>query len=471
MPLKTVFSKLALSKAKPANATSSKTALPELLPQPAAISAAEYRQRRHTLLAQLPDNAAVVLPGAGLVTRSRDSEFAFRQNSDFYYLTGINEPDALLVLLPGRDEGASVVFCQDRDPTMEAWTGRRLGAEGVVAEHGVDQAFENTDRDAYLSDLLAGRELLYLPLDNSEAVAVAEEALHTAQAGLRRGRPALKGWLDISPLIHAMRLIKSDAEIALLRHVAGISARAHRRAMQVARPGLSEFQLQAELEHEFVWQGASGPAYSSIVGSGANACVLHYIENSAPLCDDGLVLIDAGAEFALYAGDITRTFPVTGQFSDPQRSLYQIVLDAQLRAVSAIKPGATLADIHQGVVHDLTSGLIELGLLQGETQARIDDESYRRFYLHSTSHWLGLDVHDVGTYKLDEQTPRPLAAGMVLTVEPGLYIPNDDDIPEAYRGIGIRIEDNIVVTAESHEVLTSDVPKQVAEIEALMAKK
>ncbi len=444
---------------------------PTLLSRPPAISVDEYRQRREALMAQLPDNAAVVLPGAELMTRSRDSEFAFRQNSDFYYLTGIREPDALLVLLPGRAEGESVVFCQDRDPTMEAWTGRRLGAEGVVAEYGIEQAFENTDRDKQLLTLLAGRELLYLPLDNTEAVSVAEDALSDAQAGLRRGRPPLKGWLDISPLIHAMRLIKSDAEIALLRHAALISAHAHRRAMQVARPGLCEFQLQAELEHEFVWQGASGPAYSTIVGSGANACVLHYIENSAPLGDNDLVLIDAGAEFELYAGDITRTFPVSGRFSDAQRALYQVVLHAQQRAVNAVQPGATLADIHQGVVYDLTAGLIELGLLEGEVQARIDDESYRRFYLHSTSHWLGLDVHDVGTYRLDEQTPRPLASGMVLTVEPGLYIPSDDDIPDAYQGIGIRIEDNVVVTNEGHEVLTADVPKQVDEIEALMAKK
>lgn len=445
--------------------------LPELLPRPPEISVAEYRHRRDALMAQLPENAAVVLPGAGLMTRSHDSEFAFRQNSDFYYLTGLREPDALLVLLPGRAEGESVVFCQDRDPTMEAWTGRRLGAAGVVAVHGVDQAFENAERDEQLGALLAGRELLYLPLNNAEALAVAEEALSDSQAGLRRGRPALKGWLDISPLIHAMRLIKSDAEIALLRHAALISARAHCRAMQVARPGLNEFQLQAELEHEFVWQGASGPAYSTIVGSGANACVLHYIENSAPLCEDGLVLIDAGAEFDLYAGDITRTFPVAGRFSDAQRALYQVVLNAQQRAVSAVQPGVTLADIHHGVVHDLTTGLIELGLLEGEVQARIDDESYRRFYLHSTSHWLGLDVHDVGTYRLDEQTPRPLVAGMVLTVEPGLYIPSDDDIPAAYRGMGIRIEDNVVVTNEGHEVLTADVPKQIADIEVLMAKR
>ncbi|MGP9498163.1 MULTISPECIES: Xaa-Pro aminopeptidase [unclassified Halomonas] len=444
--------------------------LPELLPRPPAIGNEEYRARRDALIAQLPANAAVVLPGASLVTRSHDSEYTFRQNSDFYYLTGITEPDALLVLLPGHDAGQSIVFCQDRDPTMEAWTGRRLGARGVEAEHGIDQAFENAAREAQLPALLEGRELLYVPLDNPDALGIAEEAFSFAQVGLRRGRAPLKGWLDVSALIHAMRLIKSEAEIALLRHAAAISAQAHVRAMQASRPGLYEYQLQAELEHEFVWQGGSGPAYSTIVGGGANACVLHYIENRAALTNDSLVLIDAGAEFELYAGDITRTFPVNGQFSEAQRALYQVVLSAQERAVAAIKPGATLVDVHQNVVEDLTAGLIALGLLEGDVQARIDDESYRRFYLHSTSHWLGLDVHDVGSYRLDEKTPRPLVAGMVLTIEPGLYIPDAEDVPPAYRGIGIRIEDNVVVTDEGYENLTAGVPKGMADIEALMVK-
>lgn len=444
--------------------------LSELLPRPPAIGMHEYRTRREALMAQLPANAAVVLPGASLVTRSHDSEYAFRQNSDFYYLTGITEPDALLMLLPGRESGESVVFCQDRDPTMEAWTGRRLGARGIEREHGIDQAFENADRDTLLAALLEGRELLYLPLADPSAQEIAEEAFAAAQAGLRRGGSPLKGWWDVSALIHAMRLIKSEAEIALLRHAAAVSAHAHVRAMRASRPGLCEYQLQAELEHEFVWQGASGPAYSTIVGGGANACVLHYIENRTALNDGSLVLIDAGAEFDLYAGDITRTFPVGGQFNAAQRALYQVVLDAQERAVGAVKPGATLVEIHQNVVKDLTAGLIALGILEGEVQARIDDESYRRFYLHSTSHWLGLDVHDVGTYRLDEQTPRPLEPGMVLTVEPGLYIPDEGDIPVAYRGMGIRIEDNLVVTSAGHENLTTGVPKQVDQIEALMAK-
>lgn len=445
--------------------------LPESMPRPAAISPDAYATRRAALMAKLPANAAVLVPGAGLVTRSRDSEFAFRQNSDFYYLTGIVEPDALLLLLPGRDAGEAVVFCQDRDPTLEAWTGRRLGAAGMVAEHGVDEALENAERDEQLSALLSGRERLYLPFEDPEAMALAEQAYAEAAAGRRRGVAPVSGFHDVSPLIHAMRQVKTAQELDLMRHAAEISARAHCRAMRASRPGLFEYQLQAELEHEFVWQGGSAPAYSTIVGGGANACVLHYVENSAPLKDGDLVLIDAGAEFDLYAGDITRTFPVNGTFSAAQRRLYQAVLTAQENAVAAICPGATLIDIHRGVVRDMTAGLIELGLLDGSVEERVADDSYRRFYLHSTSHWLGLDVHDVGDYRQADGTPLPLAAGMVLTVEPGLYIPDDADIPEAYRGMGIRIEDDVAVTAEGHEVLTAGVPKQMADIEALMANK
>ncbi|WP_346796993.1 Xaa-Pro aminopeptidase [Halomonas sp. Bachu 37] len=445
--------------------------LAEILPRPAPVAPAEYRQRRRVLMAQLPLGAAVLLPGASQVTRSRDSEYAFRQDSDFYYLTGCTEPDALLVLVPGRDAGESILFCQDRDPLLEAWTGRRLGAEGALKVHEVDQAFENSERSSRLRELLQGCETLYLPLENGEAMALAETQFAHAQANRRRVGTAVRGFVDVASLIHEQRLVKSEAELALMRHAAAISARAHRRAMQAVRPGMHEYQLQAELEHEFVYQGGSGPAYSTIVGSGENACVLHYIENNSPLQNGDLVLIDAGAEFELYAGDITRTFPVTGRFNDAQRALYEVVLRAQEQAVQAVRPGISLADIHAGVVQELTAGLIELGLLEGELEARIQDEAYRRFYLHSTSHWLGLDVHDVGTYRLDADTPRLLAPGMVVTVEPGLYLPDESDIPQEFRGMGIRIEDDVVVTSTGNEVLTSAVPKQVAEIEALMAKK
>lgn len=439
----------------------------ERLPRPAPIGLEEYRARRRALMDALPPRSAVLLPAAALVTRSRDSDFPFRQDSDFHYLTGFPEPDALLLLLPGRAEGECVLFCQDRDPTMEAWTGLRLGAEGAVSRYGIEQAFENGEREERLAALLDGRETLYLPLDDEAALALAESLRGELLAKQRQGAVAPRAFADVSALIHERRLIKSEAELALLRHAAEISARAHRRAMALAAPGLAEYHLQAELEHEFLWQGASGPAYASIVGGGANACVLHYIENRAPLCDGDLVLIDAGAEFDLYAGDITRTFPVNGRFSAPQRALYEVVLRAQERAVAAVRPGVTLVEIHDGVVRELTTGLIALGLLEGDLDACIAEQRYRRFYLHSTSHWLGLDVHDVGTYRREGQA-RPLEPGMVITVEPGLYLPDEDDIPEAYRGIGIRIEDDVAVTAEGHEVLSAGVPKRVEEIEASM---
>ncbi len=439
--------------------------LPEALPRPAPIANAEYRRRREALMAALPEDAAVLLPGAGLVTRSRDSEFPFRQDSDFHYLTGFPEPDALLLLLPGRAEGESVLFCQDRDPTLEAWTGIRLGADGAVREHGVDQAFENAERDERLAVLLEGRETLYLPLDDAEALALAEEVRGELAAHARREAPA--AFADVSALIHEQRLVKSPAELALLRHAGAISARAQARAMRACRPGLVEAQLQAELEHEFRWQGGSGPAYASIVGGGANACVLHYIENRAPLEDGDLVLIDAGAEFDGYAGDITRTFPVNGRFTDAQRDVYEIVLAAQKAAIEAAVVDNHWNDPHEAARRILVQGLIDLGLLEGGVDARIEDESYRRFFMHRTGHWLGMDVHDVGDYKVDEGW-RHLEPGMCLTVEPGLYIAAADDIPEALHDIGIRIEDNVHITREGNEVLTSALVKEADDIEALM---
>lgn len=437
------------------------------LPRPAAISSAEYRARRQALMAALPAHSAVLISAASLVTRNRDSEYAFRQDSDFHYLSGFPEPDALLLLLPGRDAGEAVLFCQEKDPFQEAWTGIRIGAQAAVTEYGVDEAYENASRDDLLPELLEGRETLYLPLDNGEMLALAESLRAELAPQARRGELTPRAFADVAPLIHARRLIKSEAELGLMRHAARISAQAHRRAMQNVYPGLLEYQLQAELEHEFVWHGARAPAYATIVGGGENACVLHYIENSAALRDGDLVLIDAGGEFELYAGDITRTFPVNGRFTPAQCELYEVVLEAQCRAVAAVAPDMTLRAIHDGVVRDLTAGLIRLGLLEGSLEERIADDGYRRFFLHATSHWLGLDVHDVGTYRLDGE-PRVLAPGMVLTVEPGLYIPDAEDIPDAYRGIGIRIEDDVAVTTTGHEVLTSEVPKEVAEIEALM---
>ena len=369
---------------------------PELLPRPAAIGRDEYRRRCQALMAALPEGSAVLLPAASLVTRSNDSDYPFRQRSDFHYLTGFPEPDAYCLLLPGREAGESVLFCQERNPAIEAWTGIRLGTEGALAHFAIDEAFENPARVERLAELIDGRETLYLLLTMTESLALADEVRSELKGRARRGAVAPQALADLAPLLHEQRLIKSQAELALLRHAGEVSATRPCACDAPARPGLNEYHLQAELEHEFRWQGANGTAYDSIVGGGANACVLHYIENRDPL-DGELVLIDAGAEFDLYAGDITRTFPVSGRFSSAQRQLYDIVLAAQERAIEAVTPGATLAAIHQGVVRDLSRGLVELGLLEGELEAVISEERYKRFYLHSTSHWLGLDVHDVGT--------------------------------------------------------------------------
>ncbi|WP_328716884.1 aminopeptidase P N-terminal domain-containing protein [Halomonas elongata] len=440
-------------------------------PRPSPIDLDEYRRRRRRLIDALPTDAAVLLPGASLVIRSRDSEFPFRQDSDFHYLTGFPEPDALLVLLPGRAEGECVLFCQDRDPAMETWTGRRLGAEGAVRVHGVDQAFENAERDARLLELLEGRVTLYLPLGDASALRLAERLRgELLTRPCQAVQPPLLAFADVTPMLHEQRLVKSDAELALLRHAGEISAHAHCRAMRACRPGLAEYQLQAELEHEFRWRGGSGPAYASIVAGGRNAGILHYIDNREPLCDGDLVLIDAGAEFDLYAGDITRTFPVNGRFSPAQRALYEVVLEAQERAIAAVRPGTTLKALHRGVVRDLAAGLVALDILGDDGEETPESIVARRFYPHGTSHWLGLDVHDVGDYRQDGE-PRCLTPGMVITIEPGLYMPDDEDLPAAFRGIGIRIEDDVAVTAEGCEVLTRAAPKQVADIEALLDEK
>lgn len=437
-----------------------------LVPPP--LQAGAFARRRKRLMEELADNAAVLIPGAQLKTRSRDTEYPFRQASDFHYLTGFPEPDALLVLLPGCEQGEAILFCLDRDPDMERWTGRRVGAQRAVAEYGLDQAFENAARDIELPKLLAERTNWYLALDDSDTMALAKSLRVKLTSRSETDSPVTLN--DINEILHEQRLIKSAEELSLLRHAAHISALAHRRAMASARPGLMEYQLQAELEHEFRWHGASGAAYDSIVASGNDACVLHYIENDAPLRDGELVLVDAGAEYQLYAGDITRTFPVNGRFSAPQRALYEVVLGAQQAALEAVRPGTTLPIIHALVQRHLTEGLLALGLLEGELEDCLVHSACRRFYPHATSHWLGLDVHDVGGYTRNGK-PRLLEAGMALTIEPGLYIPDSPDIPEEYRGMGIRIEDDVVVTPSGGEVLTSRVPSQVADIEQLMASR
>ncbi len=433
------------------------------------LAMTEYGKRRQQLMQQIGTTGVAILPAASEKIRNRDSEYLYRQDSDFYYLTGFNEPEAVLVLIPGRDAGESILFCRDRDPLMETWHGRRAGQDGAVQQFGMDQAFSIGELDQVMPGLLDGRQTIHYTLGVlPEFDGQLNGWINNLKARERRGAvaPSLVSGLDV--LVHEMRLFKSDAELDIMREACAISAGAHRRAMTMCRPGLYEYQLEAELQHEFIHHGARVPAYNSIVGSGENACILHYTENDRQMCDGDLVLIDAGCELDNYAADITRTFPVNGVFTPEQRALYSLVLKAQEKAIAAIRPGNPWMAFHDAAVRTLTEGLVDLGILSGNVDQLIKDEAYRPFYMHGTGHWLGMDVHDVGNHKVDGQW-RKFEPGMVLTVEPGIYIaPDNADVEEKWRGIGIRIEDNVLVTAEGCEILTSAAEKDPDAIEALM---
>ncbi|MCV2883455.1 Xaa-Pro aminopeptidase [Aestuariibacter sp. AA17] len=434
------------------------------------ISQAEFLQRRQALLGALPPNSFCVVPAARLQTRSRDTEFPFRQDSDFYYLTGFPEPDAVLLMSNHADnDGAlSILFCLPKDKQAEIWQGRRVGPTEAARQYGFDEAYALEHVEDALVSLMDGHDYLYFAQGHdADADNAIFEALATLRDAPKQSKTPPASLCDVRRIIHEMRLIKSEAEQAVMREAARISANAHTRAMKCATAGMKEYQLEAELHHEFVFNGARSPAYGTIVGSGENACILHYTENTDAMQDGDLVLIDAGAELHGYAADITRTFPVSGRFSAPQRALYDLVLRAQEEALSILKPGATLKQATDRTIDVLCEGLIALGLLSGTVEENVSSQAYRAFFMHGLGHWLGLDVHDVGDYKIDGQD-RPLKAGMVLTVEPGLYIAPDADVDEQWRGIGIRIEDNILITETGHENLTSSVVKSADEIEALM---
>lgn len=427
-----------------------------------------FIERRQKLMDSLPDKALLLVPSATLVTRSRDTEFPFCQDSDFWYLTGFNEPDAFLVLMKGFSKGEQFLFNQPKDKLMETWTGIRLGQEDAVIQLGFDKAFTLTEIDQQLPKLLAEASEVWMPLEDEALYSRYLDWRQLVRARFKRVASLPAKITDLSQVLGEMRLIKQPEEIELMKQAARISAEAHNRAMQVCRSGMYEYQLQAEIEHEFRMQGASGPAYGSIVGSGDNACVLHYVENTDVMQQGDLVLIDAGAEYQGYAGDITRTFPVSGTFSLQQKQLYALVLKANLLAISLTRPNANLDELHQAVVKCLVTGLVELGLLNGELDQLIETEAYKVFFMHGTSHWLGLDVHDVGLYR-QEGKARPLQPGMVFTIEPGLYIaPDQQGVDPLWQGIGIRIEDDILVTETGYEVLTSGVPKTIEGIEGLM---
>jgi Xaa-Pro aminopeptidase len=432
-----------------------------------------HRARRKRLLDALEAGAVAVVATAASHLRNGDNEFRFRPDSDFHWLTGFSEPNALLVLCKGRPEGEQVLFLQPRNREQEIWTGRRLGVERAPAALGVDSAHSIEELDALLPKLLRGRDPLHyrtgLRPDLDARILAMVNALRVR---VREQNPAPSRIVDPSLLLHEMRVKKDAHEIAAMLHAAEITAAAHVAAMRATAPGRYEYEIEALVEGEFRRHGALGPAYPSIVASGANATILHYHENDRRMETGDLLLLDAGSEFDCYASDVTRTWPVGGRFSPAQRSVYSLVLKAQHRAIAAVKPGASVNDAHDVAVRTLVEGLRELGLLSGTVDEILSSRSFRRFYMHRTGHWLGMDVHDVGDYFARGSTPsehRRLEEGMVVTVEPGLYFAEDDaTIPAEYRGIGVRIEDDVLVTATGNEVLTSACPKEIADLESLV---
>lgn len=434
------------------------------------ITKQEFARRRKTLMEHMEPNSIAIVPSASLQVRNRDADFPFRQDSDFYYLSGFNEPQAVLVLIPGREHGETVMFCRERDKTKEIWDGYIAGPEGACADHGADDAFPIDDIDDILPGLIEGTERVYYAMGkNPDFDRQVMEWVNTIRAKVRAGATPPGEFLDLDHHLHDMRLFKSAAELRIMKRAGEISAQAHARAMRVCRPGMNEYQIEAELRHEFGFNGAQAVAYNPIVGGGNNACILHYVENNNKLKDGELLLIDAGCELDMYAADITRTFPVGGKFSPEQKALYKVVLKAQKEAMAVIKPGNHWNDPHEVSVRVITEGLVELGLLSGDVDALIEGEDYKRFYMHRIGHWLGMDVHDVGDYKVGGQW-RVLEPGMVMTVEPGIYVaPDDETVAKKWRGIGIRIEDDVVITKDGCEELSEGVPKEVDEIEALMA--
>jgi len=427
----------------------------------------DYERRRRELM-QLMDGGVAVFPTAPEATRNSDVLYPFRPDSDFYYLTHFPEPAAVAVLVPGRPQGEFILFCRERDPEKETWNGRRRGLEGAVQDYGADDAFPIDDIAEILPGLLEDQDRIYcnmgryLDFDNRLFQWVNE-----IRTKVRTGISAPGEFIDVGHILHELRLVKRKEEIRTMKLAARVSAAAHCRAMRACCPDKNEFEIESELEYEFRKGGARAPAYPSIVAGGANACILHYTENCDRLRDGELLLIDAGAEIDCYASDITRTFPINGRYSGEQRALYDVVLLAQEAAIDQIVPGTTWNRPHEAAVRVLTEGLVDLGLLAGPIEPLIENQKYRRFYMHRTGHWLGMDVHDVGDYKVGGEW-RVLEPGMTLTVEPGLYVTPADDVDARWHNLGIRIEDDVLVTRKGYEILTADVPKRPEEIEALM---
>ncbi len=433
------------------------------------MDSSEFARRRGQLMRMMGSGGIAILPAAPVRKRSRDVEHRYRQDSDFYYLTGFAEPDAVAVLVPGRDKGEFLMFCRDRDADKERWDGWRAGPEGAIELFAADDAFPIEDIDDILPGIMEACSRVYYTMGlYAEFDTRMADWINSLRSRESRGVHTPQEFVALDHLLHDMRLYKSRKEIAAMRRAAKVAVRAHARAMRVARPGLYEYQLEAEFMHEFRLHDAC-TSYSPIVGSGANACTLHYVENDAELKDGDLVLIDAGCELDYYASDITRTFPVNGRFSAEQRAVYEIVLEAQIAAIDNVRKQNHWNDPHDAAVKVITRGLKRLGLLKGTVPKLIRDRAYREFFMHRTGHWLGMDVHDVGDYKVGDEW-RLLESGMVMTVEPGIYISGSRKIPARWRNIGIRIEDDVAVTSKDPDVLSKGLVKDPDDIEALMAK-
>ena len=432
-----------------------------------------HADRRARIFAELErrGGGVMVLPAAVEKSRNADSEYLFRQDSDHAYVTGLDEPEGGAVLVARGGERKYVLFVRPRDREKEIWNGKRAGVEGAKEVYGADEAYLASELDAKLADWMNGAPALYYRLGTSaEWDARIVRLIGELRAGGRLMKRAPEAVVDAGRIVHALRLVKTPEEVQKLRRAAEITAEAHMQAMRDGQAGRREGQVQAEIEYLFRRRGCTGPGYGTIVATGANSTILHYRAGDEVLRDGQVCLVDAGGEFEWYTADITRTFPVSGEFTRPQRDLYEACLEVQKKAIEAVRPGTTIEAIHEETVRGLTEALVHLKLLEGPVDARIEDKGFRKYYMHRTSHWLGLDVHDAGDYHVDGK-PRPLVPGMVLTIEPGLYVAADDQAaPEALRGVGIRIEDDVLVTADGQENLTAAAPKEVDEIEAVCVR-
>lgn len=432
------------------------------------IQQTEFKARRAELMRQMGPNSIAILVAAPEYLRNADTHYTYRQNSDFYYLTGFKEPYAAAVFVPGRAEGEFIFFNQTNNLDLEIWIGKRIGQEGACQDYGADEAYPIEQLNEKIPELMKNKKTLYFPIGScSQFDKQVSDWLNMIRRGVRAGFSAPEQMINVSHIIHEMRLIKSEAEIALMRHSSELSAQAHINGMKKAKHLKYEYQVEAEVWHHLAVNGFRSWAYDPIVGAGENTCVLHYGKNDASLKSGDLLLVDAGGEYEYYAADITRTYPINGKFSSEQKAIYELVLKSQKAGIEAIKPGLPWNAAQKVIIRVLTEGLVELGLLKGSVEELIEKEEYKLFYMHNSGHWLGLDVHDVGSYKVNEEW-RLLKPGMALTIEPGLYIKENKKIDARWWNIGVRIEDDVLVTETGAEVMTASVPKEVHEIELIM---